>query len=95
MNRQILEVAGLLLLAAGVVASGIWIVAVEHRSRQLFIEAEELNRELDELQIEWSRLQIEQSFQSTPSKIETFARQRLRLVEPSDNQLVVVPEPAR
>ena len=56
-----LELAGVLALAACVVASGVWIVDVEHRSRQLFIEAEDLTRELDQLQVEWGRLQIEQS----------------------------------
>ena len=95
MNKQILELAGVLVLAAGVVASGIWIVDVEHRSRQLFIEAESLNRELDQLQIEWGQLQIEQSTQGTHSRIEGIARQRLHLTVPSDNQLVVVIEPNR
>jgi cell division protein FtsL len=94
-NKQVLELAGVLTFAAGVVASGIWIVEVEHRSRQLFIQAESLNRELDELQIEWGQLQIEQSTLATHSRIEALARERLRLTEPSDNQLVVVFEPAR
>jgi cell division protein FtsL len=65
MNRQVLELAGVLAMAACVVASGVWIVEVEHRSRQLFIQAEGLNRELDELQIEWGQLQIEQRSQNT------------------------------
>jgi cell division protein FtsL len=95
MNKQVLELAGVLTLAACVVASGIWIVGVEHRSRQLFIKAESLNRELDELQIEWGQLQIEQSTYGTHSRVEALARQRLRLTETSDNQLVVVREPAR
>lgn len=95
MNKQLLEIVGVLGLAACVVASGIWIVSVEHRSRQLFIEAEALNRELDQLQIDWGRLQIEQSMYAQHSRIETLARQRLRLTEPADDQLVVVPEPKR
>jgi cell division protein FtsL len=95
MNKQILELVGVLALAAAVVASGIWIVDVEHRSRQLFIETEDLGRELDELQIEWGQLQIEQSTLGTHSRIEALARERLRLTEPSDNQLVVVTEPKR
>jgi cell division protein FtsL len=95
MNRQMLELVGVLALAAGVVASGIWIVNVEHRSRQLFIQAEGLSHELDQLQIEWGQLQIEQSTQGTHSRIEALARQRLQLTEPSDNQLVVVREPPR
>jgi len=95
MNKQVLELVGVLALAACVVASGIWIVGVEHRSRQLFIKTETLGRELDQLQVEWGQLQLEQSTLGTPSRIELLARQRLRLTVPSDNQLVVVPEPTR
>lgn len=95
MNRRLAELVGVLALAAAVVASGIWIVEVEHRSRQLFIETESLGRELDRLQIDWGRLQIEQSTFGTPSRIEVVARQQLNLTEPSDNQLVVVTEPSR
>ena len=93
MNRQVIELVGVLLLAAGVVASGIWIVDVEHRSRQLFIHAEGLSHELDQLQIEWGQLQIEQSTQGTHSRIEALARQRSGLTVPSGDQLVVVVEP--
>ncbi|HUQ54006.1 MAG TPA: cell division protein FtsL [Gammaproteobacteria bacterium] len=95
MSRQVVELVGVLVLAACVVASGIWIVDVEHRSRQLFIETEGLSRELDRLQIEWGQLQIEQSTLGTHSRIEALARQRMHLTEPSDNQLVVVTESAR
>jgi cell division protein FtsL len=93
MSRQVLEIAAVLALAAGVVASGIWIVEVEHRSRQLFIENEALNRELDRLQTDWGRLQIEQGTYATHSRIEPLVRQRLQLTVPSGDQLVVVVEP--
>ena len=93
MSRQLLEIVGVLVLAAGVVASGVWIVDVEHRSRQLFIEAEALNRELDRLQTDWGRLQIEQGTYATHSRIEALVRQRLELTVPSGDQLVVVVEP--
>ena len=95
MNSKYSSSSACWLLAACVVASGIWIVDVEHRSRQLFIQAEGLSHELDQLQIEWGQLQIEQSTQGTHSRIEALARQRLHLTEPSDNQLVVVREPPR
>ena len=96
MNRPSLDAAGVLVLAASVVASGIWIVDVEHRSRQLFIEAERLNRELDGLQVDWGRLQIEQGMLATHARIEVIGRERLQLTVPSDDQLVVVvDEPIR
>ena len=85
----------MLALVVGVVASGVWIVEVEHRSRQLFIQAEELSRELEEIEIDWGRLQIEQSTHGAHALVETVARQRLQLAEPSDDQLVVVVERAR
>ena len=94
MNKQAVEVVGVLALAAAVVASGVWIVTAEQRSRQLFIEGEALNRELDRLQTDWGRLQIEQSTWATHSRIETLARQRLQLTVPSDDQLKVVVESA-
>ena len=93
MSRQLLEIAGVLVLAVVVIASGVWIVDVEHRSRQLFIEAEALNRELDRLQTDWGRLQIEQGTYATHSRIEALVRQRLELTVPSGDQLVVVVEP--
>lgn len=93
MSKQALELAGVLALAAGVVASGIWIVDVEHRSRELFIENEALNRELDRLQTDWGRLQIEQGTYATPARIEAKARQQLQLTVPSGDQLVVVIKP--
>jgi cell division protein FtsL len=94
MSKQLVEIVGVVALAAAVVASGIWIVEIEHRSRQLFIETEALNRELDRLQTDWGRLQIEQGMFATHSRIEALVRQRAGLTVPSGDQLVVVVEPA-
>ena len=94
MSKQPIEIAGVLTLAVCVAASGVWIVEVEHRSRQLFIEAERLSRQQDELQIDWGRLQIEQSTFGTHSRVEALAREQLRLTAPRDDQLVVVVEPS-
>jgi cell division protein FtsL len=95
MKKQLLELLGVLLLATCVTVSGIWIVETEHRSRQLFIEVEALNRQQDQLQIDWGRLQIEQSTWATHPRIEGLARDRLHLTVPRDEQLVVVVGPKR
>jgi len=95
MKKPLLEIGGVLVLAVLVAASGIGIVGAEHRARQLFIEAEELNREQDRLQIDWGRLQIEQSTWATHPRIETLARERMRLTVPRDEQLVLVVEPVK
>jgi cell division protein FtsL len=95
MKKQLLELAFVLLLAAGVTASGVWVSGAKHRARQLFVELEELNREQDRLQIDWGNLQIEQGTYATQPRIEALARERLHLTVPADDQLVVVIEPQR
>ena len=94
LHKQVAEIAAVLLLAAAVAASGVWVTDAKHRARQLFVELEELNREQDELQIDWGRLQIEQSTWATHPRIEALARERLHLTNPVDDQLVVV-EPSK
>jgi len=94
LNNQAAEIAAILLLAAAVTASGIWVIDAKHHARQLFVELEELNREQDQLQIDWGRLQIEQSTWATHPRIEALARERLHLTNPVDDQLIVV-EPSK
>jgi cell division protein FtsL len=89
-----LDLCAVVALAAGVTASGVWIVRAEHDSRQLFIQAEALSRERDQLQVDWRRLQIEQSTYATYPRIEAIARDRLHLTVPQDDELVVVETPA-
>ena len=84
-----------LLLSVVVAVSGIWVVTAKHQARQLFIELEALNRENDRLQVDWGRLQIEQSTWATHSRIELLARQHLNLGLPSNEQVLVVMEPAQ
>ena len=92
--KQALELTAVVLLAAGVTASGAWVTSSKHRARQLFVELEELNRQEDRLQVDWWRLQIEQSTYATHPRIESLARERLNLTIPDDGQLVVVREAA-
>jgi cell division protein FtsL len=93
LGKQVAELATVLLLAAAVTASGVWVTDAKHRARQLFVELEELNQEQDRLQIDWGRLQIEQSTYATHPRIEALARERLHLTNPVDDQLVVVEAP--
>ncbi len=95
MKSQISQFWFTLLLSTAVAVSGIWVVAAKHQARQLFIELEALNRESDRLQVDWGRLQIEQSTWATHSRIELLARQHLNLGLPSNEQVLVVMEPAQ
>jgi cell division protein FtsL len=88
-----IEIGIALLLACGVVASGIWLASTKHESRRLFVELEELKREQDRLQIDWGRLQLEQSTWATHSRIESLAREELGLREPDPEEILVVVGP--
>ncbi len=81
-------------LAAAVLISAVWVVKTKHQSRQLFVELEALTRERDRLQVDWGRLQLEESTWGTHSRVETLARTRLSLYQPSPQQVLVVTEPA-
>lgn len=92
MTRATAELFVAAVLAVAVTASGLWVVATKHHGRQLFVGLEELNREQDRLQIDWGRLQLEQSTLATHPRIESLARERLRLAAPAEEQTVLVVE---
>jgi len=92
-RSQLAELVMSFTVAAAVVGSGLWLIRVEHDARQRFVELEELNRERDRLQIDWGRLQLEQSTWATHPRIESLARERLKLAVPEDKQVVIVAEP--
>ena len=81
-----------IVLAMAVIVSAIWVAAVRHEARQLFVELEALNREHDRLQIDWGRLQIEQSAWAAHPRIESLAREQLSLVPPDQPQIVMLQE---
>lgn len=83
-------ILAVLLLCAGIVASGIGIVLAKHNARQLFAELEALNREHDRLEIDWGRLRLEQSAYATHPRIEQLAREDLELAAPTQANIVVV-----
>ena len=84
-----------IVLAMAVVVSAVWVAAVRHEARQLFVELEALNREHDRLQIDWGRLQIEQSAWAAHPRIESLAREQLSLVPPDQPQIVMLQEAER
>lgn len=82
-----------LVVAVAVVVSGLLIVTAEHQTGQLFAELEALKREEARLQIDWGRLQLEQSTWATHARIESLASERLELVVPDEDQVVIVAAP--
>ncbi len=79
-------------LGLGVVASAVAVVHAKYRSRVLFAELRQLQREADGLDIEWKALLIEHGAWGAPHRIEVEARKRLNMRPPRADEIVVIRE---
>jgi cell division protein FtsL len=78
------------MLAVAVMLSALAVVYTKHHSRQLFIELETHKAQRDALDIEWNRLLLEQATWATPTRVEMIARDRLQMMLPPPEQIVIV-----
>lgn len=80
---------GVLLLAL-VMSSAFGVIYSKHQSRKLFVEVQQLQKQIDDLNIEWGRLQLEQSAWSAHGRIEKIARKKLNMTLPDANEVVYI-----
>ncbi len=80
-------------LTLAITVSALGVVYSQHRSRELFVELQQLERERAALDTEWGRLELEQSTWATQGRIERIARERLdmRLPDFEQARIVVLP----
>ena len=79
-----------LLLLGLDIATAVGVVMARHRLRQLFVELNRLEKTRDELNVEFSRLQLEQATWAESTLIDRTARERLGMVLPKADEIVVV-----
>ena len=73
-----------------VVSSGVGVIYSSYKSRQLFSELQQLNRETVRLEEEWGRLLLEQSTWASHARIEHLAKSELHMVVPKPESTIVV-----
>jgi len=78
------------LLLCLVMSSAFGVIYSKHQSRKLFVEAQQLHKQIDELNIEWGRLQLEQSAWSAHGRIERIARKKLNMKLPMADEVVYI-----
>jgi len=83
-----LKTISLLLLVVSVMASAIAVVYSKHSNRKLFVELQQLKKNIDELNIEWGRLQLEEGAWSDHGRIEKIARTKLNMKLPGIDSVV-------
>jgi len=79
-----------LLLVAMVMASSLGVVYTKYQARKLFVELQALQKIRDEMNVEWGQLQLEQSTWGTHARVEGIARNKLGMMLPPIDEVVIV-----
>lgn len=77
-----------LALAIALLVSAVMVVQVKNDNRRLTNESTQLREARDAIEVEWSQLQLEEAAHSSHSRIETIAREQLKMVEPRETVMV-------
>lgn len=77
-----------LALAIAALVSAVMVVQVKNDNRRLTTASSELRAARDAIDVEWSQLQLEEAAHSSHSRIETIARNQLKMVEPRETVMV-------
>lgn len=86
-----MKVSGIMLgMVLGVLASSIGVVYAKHQSRKVFIELNKLHTQRDALNVEWGQLQLELSTLATHGRVERIAREKLKMITPEYEQVLIV-----
>jgi cell division protein FtsL len=78
------------LLLVLVMSSAFAVIYSKHQSRKLFVEVQQLKKQMDALNVEWGRLQLEQSAWSAHGRIERIARNKSAMTIPLANEIVYI-----
>jgi cell division protein FtsL len=73
--------------ALGSAAGAVW---CKHRTRELFMQLQQLSEQRDNLDIEWGQLQLEQSAWSQHAFVENVASNRLHMANPPAQEIKIV-----
>ena len=79
-----------LLLIAAVLGSSFAVIYTKFLSRKYFVELQSLYETRDTLQVEWRKLRLEQSTWLKHGRIERVAIDKLNLVYPSPEEIVII-----
>jgi cell division protein FtsL len=90
MNKQML----LVLMIIAVMLSAMGVIAAKHESRKRFVALQALEKARDQMNVEWGQLQLEQGTWATHSRVERIAREKLQMINPKMEAVVIVKQAA-
>lgn len=71
-----------------VMASAISVVYSKHLNRKVFVELQQINKNIDALDVEWGQLQLEEGAWTDHGRLEELARKKLNMLLPGINSVV-------
>jgi cell division protein FtsL len=82
------------LVAAGaailILLTAVGVIWSKHQSRTAFIALQRLQNDRDRLDIAWGQLKLEQSYWSTPGRVEQVAHSQLKMIVPVPTEVRIV-----
>ena len=80
----------IIILVIMIFVSAIEVVYARHTTRKIFVDIQTLEAEKNKLIDEWGRLQLEQSTWATNDRIESIAREELKMKSPSLDETILI-----
>ena len=78
------------ILLVAIIATSLAVVYSRHQDRKLFIELQALGYDKDAMDVEYGQLQLEQSTLTTHGQVEQAAHERLGMLIPRPDNVVIV-----
>ncbi|MCF6259119.1 MAG: cell division protein FtsL [Gammaproteobacteria bacterium] len=80
----------LVVMILAVLVSAVGVIEAKHQSRKRFVALQALEKVRDQMNVEWGQLQLEQGTWATHSRVERIAREKLHMVNPKMDEVVIV-----
>jgi cell division protein FtsL len=80
----------LAILTVVLVISALAVIYSKYYSRLIFIDIQKQERELDQREVEWGQTQLELTTFSEQYRVETVAREKLKLVLPLHEKIIYI-----
>lgn len=77
-------------LSAILLMSALAVIYSKYNSRLIFIEIQKQERELDRREVEWGQTQLELTTFAEEKRVETVAREKLKLVVPTHEKIIYI-----
>ncbi len=80
----------LMLLSLLLLGSALGVIYSKYQARLLFVEMQQLEKDLDDYEVEWGRLQLELTTLAEHNRVERLARMKLGLIMPLRERIIYI-----